>query len=336
VRRIIAISGAVLLTSCAEPTGPSRLASPELAVTSNTWIARADIPTTSRRWFAAASLSNAAGQSLVYIVAGLNSTGNRIGSNQVYNVASNSWSRKANLPTAIYATNGIGVIKGKLYLSGGYGANHDTRNELYMYDPNSDNWSAKASMPTWTYGGVSGVINDQLYVLTSCNDGDGCAPEAAKSVFYRYDPVTDLWTSLPLPTVGHELGMAGVIGQKFYVAGGRDGAFQGATRVLEVYDPVTNVWTTKAPMGNPRWGAAGTAVGGKLYVFGGEVDKADGSSSIVPTASVYNPSTNTWSTKTPMPSARHGIAAVRVALNDRPRAEVLGGERVGSNVAYIP
>ncbi|MEZ0334082.1 MAG: Kelch repeat-containing protein, partial [Gemmatimonadales bacterium] len=116
---------------------------------------------------------------------------------------------------------------------------------------------------------------------------------------------------------------------KFYVTGG--------SSALEVYDPATNQWTEKAPMPRRRWLGAGATLGGQLYVIGGFRDDPDGVSTIsVATTSVYNPATDTWSTRAPFPEPFIDLVASRVVFNGKPRIHVVGGTRPGNNRAYIP
>ena len=147
--------------------------------------------------------------------------------------------------------------------------------------------------------------------------------------FYRYDPATDLWETLPEPSNWHGWGMGGTIGGKLYVTGG--------SSQLDVYDPVANSWSARAAMPLRRWMAAGATLGAKLYVIGGFQENTDGSIvSAVRTTSVYDPATNSWTNKAPMPSARSGIAASRVVVNGKARLEVVGGAAPGNNLAFIP
>ena len=89
-------------------------------------------------------------------------------------------------------------------------------------------------------------------------------------------------------------------------------------------------------MGSIRGRAAGATLGGRLYVIGGFRLEPDGTTTIVRTTSVYDPSTNTWTNKAPLPSARVGIAGSRVMLDGKGRIEVVGGSRPGNNLQYIP
>jgi N-acetylneuraminic acid mutarotase len=176
-------------------------------------------------------------------------------------------------------------------------------------------------MPAPTWGGVTGVINDRLYVLAGCNDGP--------CYFFRYDPATDHWTTLPNSFQQHELGVGGVIGGKFYVVGGRPFV---DPRILEVYDPATNAWTKKAPLAMGLEGAAGAVLQNRLFVVGGrETESPD---TVVATTHVYDPATNRWITKAPLPAPASAISATKVLVNGQPRLEVVGGS--ASHWEYIP
>lgn len=54
-----------------------------------------------------------------------------------------------------------------------------------------------------------------------------------------------------------------------------------------------------------RFGAAGRVINGKLYVVGG----TNGQGTALSTTLVYDPATNLWSTKAPMPTARTRLGA---------------------------
>jgi N-acetylneuraminic acid mutarotase len=152
--------------------------------------------------------------------------------------------------------------------------------------------------------------------------------------FYRYDPVIDQWATLPIPSQptpssSHKGGVEGFIGGKFYVAGG-----QGHGR-LDVYDPVTNHWTAKASMPRVCGFAAGLAFERKLYVLGGNQLNPDGSVTSCKT-SVYDPATDTWTTKAAAPTVRPEAGASRVVVNGQPRIELVGRRLPGNNLQYVP
>jgi N-acetylneuraminic acid mutarotase len=335
--------GLLALVACGETTTEPNVAgdlpstAPDFAVAANTWITRADLPSTERYRLAAATVTNSAGQSVVYVIGG-NTTGGdseafggSLSKVQAYNVATNSWTYKASLPMPLYSTNGAGVINGKIYVSGGVTAYNNHRKELYRYDPASNTWTRKHDMPHPAWRGVTGVINNKLYVLPGCDqvEQDGCLL-GTPLAFYRYDPVTDQWSNLPTPPGRRIDGVAGVIGGKLYVAGGVDGTH--AVTRLDVFDPATNQWTSKAPMPRERFAAAGVALGGKLYVIGGRRP----SFTTVGTTLVYDPGSDSWTIKSQDPSPRADIAATRVVFNGQARIELVGGPRPGNNLQYVP
>ena len=73
---------------------------------------------------------------------------------------------------------------------------------------------------------------------------------------------------------------------------------------------VGDSWTTKAPMPTARAQLGVAVVNGKIYAIGGENDSATGGPNVLNVNEAYDPATNTWTTKKPMPTARHsfGIA----------------------------
>ncbi len=66
-------------------------------------------------------------------------------------------------------------------------------------------------------------------------------------------------------------------------------------------------WATKAPMPTARQVLGVGVVNGKLYAVGGTTSVTS-SGSDFSVVEVYDPVTDTWSTKAPMPTPRHGLA----------------------------
>ena len=332
-------------TSAAQPPAPV----PELAVASNSWITRANMPS-NRTSLATAIVTNTAGQSIVYAIGGLNSSRVPVNTVTAYNVATNTWTFRHTLPVRLAGSNGAGVINGKIYVSGGYSDyNGDfPTTALYMYNPATNTWTRKRDIPVVTGGvnadryaagnGVTGVIDGKLYVVSGCfqaQDPWGYY-ETCNPLFFRYNPATDRWVRLPspfaVPAAGPSIG--GVIAGKFYVMAGSPYTHDA---YFAVYDPVTNQWTPKNPLGLSRPGAGSAVLGGQLYVIGGTRYNAarDGMETLDITI-VYDPATNVWTRRASMPSARTSIAASKVLLNGKARIEVVGGIAPGNNIQYVP
>jgi Uncharacterized protein conserved in bacteria len=335
----------VALASCGNDiTQPNTAAPsptvPEFVIAHNTWIKRADMWGVERSRFATTTVTNAAGQSVVYAIGGITATGGALGTVMAYNVSTNIWTLKKSLPFPVVDPNGAEVINGKIYVVGGAAFGTASRaiesNDLWVYDLAANTWTRKAPMPTVGGGGVTGVINGKLYVETECIDtsfqeSNQCSPD----YLYRYNPATDRWATLPRPARAHGGPVGGVLYGKFYVMG-TDVFTAGLPSTTEVYDPATNQWTAVAPPPEQRLGPVGAIQGGKLYAMGGSHITPDGSLEAVRTTFVYDPLTDKWSTAASVPTALSGVAASRVFLDGRPRIEVVGSKRPGNNWAYVP
>lgn len=286
------------LAACSDTENPTAagepVAGPELATAANSWANRAPLPT-SRGYASAAALN-----SFVYVVGGVAADANRTFKPNLYryNTSTNSWSTLKPMPVSKAFMNGASFINGKLYVSGGY-----ADGTLYVYTPSTNTWARKANLPSPSWDGAQAVIGGKLYVYT---------PVKGVGNFWRYNPATNKWSTLPVPIHVHDFPAAGVIDGKFYLAAGGD--VYDPSDALDVYNPGTNSWVTKAPMPWRSTILTGGVVNGKLYAVG--LDRG------VNQAAVYNPSTNTWTTIKPMRTPREG-AATAVSGG---KLYVIGGE----------
>jgi N-acetylneuraminic acid mutarotase len=115
------------------------------------------------------------------------------------------------------------------------------------------------------------------------------------------------WSSKsPMPTEKAFFGVA-VVDGKIYTIGGAGG-------VNEVYDPATDTWATKKPMPNPRTSFAIAACENRIYVIGGYTNWSSTKGAYIETelTEVYDPATDSWETKAPMPTARGQMTATAV------------------------
>jgi hypothetical protein len=299
-----------------EVAEPSGTAETSAALASNTWTELGPHPFDAVGGLSAGVFTNSANKSFVFTFGGLNDeggTGWRIGR---YNTATDVW--KLEMPEVfVYQTNGVGTIRGKLYLSGGYlgidGGVEETSRAVWAWDPVARSLIRRADMPKATAEGITGVIGDKLYVLPGVCGGDRwpqpgyCEQEPIRQL-YRYNPARNMWGTRKAAPHFHRSGAGGVIGGKFYVVGGFNGSQPVAD--LDVYDPGSNTWRTLAPIPTPGR-AIGTALQGKLYVIAGS------------NAYVYDPGRNRW-TAIAAPAWSHD-ALVRVVINGRPRLLAVGG-----------
>ncbi len=116
-----------------------------------------------------------------------------------------------------------------------------------------------------------------------------------------------IWTTrADMPTRRWDLSTS-VVDGKIYAIGGASGYAYEALRTVEEYDPATDTWTTKSEMATARQGLSTSVVNGKIYAIGGGASVSIGSYSGAETFSTveeYDPATDTWTTKSEMPTAR--------------------------------
>jgi N-acetylneuraminic acid mutarotase len=167
-----------------------------------------------------------------------------------------------------------------------------------------DTWTTKASMHVARSKLGVAVVNGKIYAI----GGDarhGQWPYAGSIVGTNeeYDPTTDTWTfKTPMPTPRSGFAIA-VYQNKIYCIGGFIGNGK-YTGVNEVYDPATNTWENKTAMPTARFELQANVANGKIYLIGGydpELYAFPNSTSNL--NEVYDPATDTWTTKAPIPVA---------------------------------
>ncbi len=124
----------------------------------------------------------------------------------------------------------------------------------------------------------------------------------------RVYAVEDSWATLkPMPTARAGLGVAVVNGKIYAIGGDRDGTV-GWTGINEMYDPATDTWTTKTPMPSAREDFGIAVVQKKIYIIGG-MGYVGGYPNIVGATEVYDTVTDTWETRTSIPTPRESLVA---------------------------
>jgi N-acetylneuraminic acid mutarotase len=146
--------------------------------------------------------------------------------------------------------------------------------------------------------------------------------------------VIEPWVSKEhMLTARTSLGAAEVNGKIYAIGGFSD------LNNTEEYDPITNTWTIKAAMPTPRFSFAIVAYQSKIYCIGGLTGRgAPFSSSVTGAIEVYDPVTNTWETKKPMPTPRANFQANVVDDQIYLIGGITGGPNsaVSTNQVYDP
>jgi len=255
-----------------------------------------------------------------------------VGTVEAYDAGTNSWTTKAPMPTARLGL-GVSVVNGVLYAVGGFAPFVGPLATVEAYDPATNTWTTKAPMPTAREYLAVGVVNGILYAVGGYVLPGGA--QTATGAVEAYDPVSDTWTAkASVPTARGELAV-GVVNGILYAVGGT-----ALNNVVEAYDPVANTWTTKAPMPTTRSGLGVGVLNGVLYAVGG-VPVPGSSSGFMAKVEAYDATTNTWTTKASMPSARSelGVGVLNNILYAIGGYAMIGANsytQVGTNEAYSP
>jgi N-acetylneuraminic acid mutarotase len=247
-------------------------------------------------------------------------TGGFVGTNEMYDPATDTWTTKASMPTPrdYFA---IAAYGNKIYCIGGaIGVGFDEILQHYfyitsgvneVYDTVTDTWETKTPMPNVGMQMEAHVVNGKIYVILG-----GCAP-------YVYDPENDTWATKtlmpqPYPDSGY-WPVSAVVDNKIVVT------FKLSTFVsitmpeyyeqkIMIYDTETDSWSggtsgTTIVQGGAAVATAGVKAPQKVYVLGLEY----GHYPVVPaTNQVYDLMADAWETATAMPKLRRdfGVAVV--------------------------
>jgi N-acetylneuraminic acid mutarotase len=211
-----------------------------------------------------------------------------------------TWATRTPMPTPRQGLS-TSVVNGVIYAVGGCGNNClDFLGTVEAYDPASDTWTTKASMPTPRAYLSTSVVNGVIYAVGGRSNVSG-----GFATVEAYDPANNTWaTKTPMPTARFGLSTSVVNGVIYAVAGCcSSGRF---FRTVEAYDPVSDAWTTKALFTTPNeagtYALSTSVVNGTLYAVGGYAAVYWGSGVVD-----YDPASDTWSSKTSLPTARLGL-----------------------------
>ena len=226
------------------------------------------------------------------------------------------------------------VLDGKIYVAGGLlSPNTGYSAHLEAYDPATDRWTRLATLPEARHHIALAAAGGLLYGVGGFSGG---FPNwQAQASVHVYDPAADRWRDgVALPAPGAE-GVAATVAGKIYLVGGRlrgtadarhFNAHVDTARAL-VFDPAAGRWSAIADAPTARNSAASTVIDGRLYVVGGRqaLPQPDGTlrQVNVPQLEVYDPASDRWTTRAPMPQAQGGLAAAAWGG----RLYVFGGEQ---------
>jgi N-acetylneuraminic acid mutarotase len=205
--------------------GDTRLSSVEkYSPSTDTWSAVTSMPD-ARSSHCAVTVGSA-----IYVLGGRlnNSTTDSV---LQFDSARGTWRHVAPMPGArfVFAACAIG---GDIYAFGGVDEVVDTQSSVFKYDTEANEWSTLAPMPYACMYHNAQLLDGLVYIVG-----------ADSSAALRFDPTTEVWSTLARTSVSRNRGRSFILNGKLYAAGGL-----GASSSMERYDAASDTWTAVADM----------------------------------------------------------------------------------------
>ncbi|MFY0522205.1 Ig-like domain-containing protein [Archangium gephyra] len=196
---------------------------------------------------------------------------------ELYDPATNEWTRASALPTGFSNHVAVMLPTGKVLLTAG-----GTMASL-LYDPGEFTWGAAPS-PATRRQWATGVLLPNGKVLLPGGWASGGVASAE-----LYEPGTNTWSAAgTLSVARHDNSVTVLRSGKVLVVGGWDSTGTG-TRAVDVFDPITGTWTAAAPTLQPHADHTATLLpDGKVLLAGGVTG------GVANRSELYDPDTDTW------------------------------------------
>lgn len=139
------------------------------------------------------------------------------------------------------------------------------------------------------------------------------------------------WTKLAPMLHPQNEAVVAVLGTRIYVMGGFAPGVDGPVDRVQIYDTAKNEWSEGMPLPDPVHHHGAAVIGGKIYIVGGfhePFPKRDP----ISLAWVFDPATNHWDKRTPMPAPRGAMVVGAIGS----RIYAAGGEHRRSAGAPVP
>lgn len=249
-----------------------------------------------------------------------------------------TWTEVTSCPVPRFEASGV-VVAGELWVMGGFlSSSLDVTKRVDIYDPDTDRWRSGPDLPgAETHAGVVSLGRD--FVMVGGFQGNVLNRLTTAGV-WRWNESDGSWASGPdLPSPRAAV-FAGLVGNTLHVAGGLavDGNSDFAEHV--VWDlSGSGEWRPAAPLPNPRNHGGGSVSQGRLYAVSGRHgwDEVAGDD---PALDAFDPATDSWTSRAPIPEPRSEIGSATIALPDGRVLTVAGsitGKRPSSDVlVYDP
>ncbi|WP_339376892.1 Kelch repeat-containing protein [Chroococcidiopsis sp. TS-821] len=242
----------------------------------------------------------------LYQLGGYTSTWKPTNRADVYDPATNTWKRLADIPISITHA-GVAADNQNIYLAGGYvgtpgGGQIFATRRVLRYNIPTNTWSNLPPLPQARGSGGFSNLKGELHFFGGANLN---RIDRGEHWILKLNNIAAGWQpAAPLPNPRSHLGDA-IVNGKIYAIGGQHSYddYLTAQNTVHVWNPATKQWTRAANLPQPRShiGSATFVINGEIYLVGGELKH----NQAVNNVTVYNPKTNSWREITPLPTKRH-------------------------------
>lgn len=219
-----------------------------------------------------------------------------------YDPATNSWSRKADIPQGCFWASAVGMDQ-KIYVMGG-GQSYPGKTYNYIYHADSDKWTNGADLLTGRMYHSAAMAGGKIYILGGQN-GDG----TSEWYFDEYDPVSNSWSGKArLLQNGAWYCAAAGVGSKFYRIAGGGSNINLTKDYFEEYDITSNNWKELPKFRIKLHAPAAVTMDGKIILMGGYTNGNE-----IDSMYIYDPVFAAWSVmqvKLPYAMCYHKAAVI--------------------------
>jgi N-acetylneuraminic acid mutarotase len=238
-----------------------------------------------------------------------------------------TWTNKANSPI-VRAEALTAKWNDRLYVFGGFSGALGPVTTSHYYTPATNTWTAIADLPErLTHVGMAQTDSAAYFVggYVGLAGKTGYGQTYGSNRVWKYDFAADTYSpmpNLPRPLAG---GGSAIVGSTLHYFGGYElnRADTAVHLMLDLNNPSAG-WKSAAALPNARNHMGSVAFGGKIYAIAGQTGTDEGlvTKSFV---EVYDPATDTWASRKPIPASVSHIASATFVMGDR--IIVMGGEK---------
>src|SRR4051794_867249 len=163
-----------------------------------------------------------------------------------------------------------------------------------------EGWTQGPALPEAIQEIHAVIFHNRIYIAGGFHRGNAASRSAYRldSSMIRWEPVAKL------PEARHHMPLA-VVGDSLYAIGGLGPNGMSPSATLWLYDERTDRWMTRAQLLEPRGASAVGVIGGKIFVVGG----FGPGPLLLDSIAVYDPGTDSWRHRAPIPTLRDHLAA---------------------------